>query len=335
MKSNGRNPEVDVAKGIVILLMVVGHCYCQENIILKLICAFHMPFFFIVTGYLTKENHTKIGGLLSKNSLIKTWIPYLGYSMLYGLLLYSIRSISSGCLEWNPLFQDLVKIVTLQGLSALWFIPCNFFARLIVVVINKYFSKAGFFLSAAIMLLGLCLDMPDTLTVFRRMLVSIGFVATGYYGHEWIAESTKSGGVFCLCTISFLFTGIVNSSVSMFANSYGNILLYYISSIAGTLMTFYAATRLSEIKNELYRILQYLGQNTLIILGTHMLIVEIIRIVDNKLFDSVLPHLGLYEGIVFASIVILLEIPVICAINNYMPFLAGRKLKRKISIDSL
>lgn len=51
-----RENTLDIAKGIVIILMVIGHCYSTQNEILYMIYAFHMPFFFIVSGLLYGKN---------------------------------------------------------------------------------------------------------------------------------------------------------------------------------------------------------------------------------------------------------------------------------------
>ena len=47
-----RNRSLDLAKGIAIVLVVIGHCYSRENYIIQFIYAFHMPFFFIASGML-------------------------------------------------------------------------------------------------------------------------------------------------------------------------------------------------------------------------------------------------------------------------------------------
>ena len=49
---NKRDHTFDLAKGFAIILMVIGYCYHAENGILHLINAFHMPFFFLVSGML-------------------------------------------------------------------------------------------------------------------------------------------------------------------------------------------------------------------------------------------------------------------------------------------
>lgn len=46
-----RESFIDVLRGIGILLVIIGHCKCP-GLILKLIQSFHMPLFFIISGYL-------------------------------------------------------------------------------------------------------------------------------------------------------------------------------------------------------------------------------------------------------------------------------------------
>ena len=59
-----------------------------------------------------------------------------------------------------------------------------------------------------------------------------------------------------------------------------------------------------------------------------MLFVEIIRLLDYKLFDNALYRLGILEGIVFAALVIGCEMAVIPIVNRYFWFVLGKR-KRK------
>mgnify|MGYP003390861439 CR=1 FL=1 len=47
-----RIEEIDLAKGIAIIMVVLGHSCISRNIITQIINSFHMPFFFIVSGIL-------------------------------------------------------------------------------------------------------------------------------------------------------------------------------------------------------------------------------------------------------------------------------------------
>lgn len=53
-----RDESIDIAKGIGIILMIVGHCsFCFVDYpwVIRGIYSFHMPLFFIISGFFIKE----------------------------------------------------------------------------------------------------------------------------------------------------------------------------------------------------------------------------------------------------------------------------------------
>ena len=69
-----RNLAIDVAKGLTIILMLIGHCDSISHGLFKLIFSFHMPLFFILSGYFFKQKETK---QLAKNDFRKLVVPYM------------------------------------------------------------------------------------------------------------------------------------------------------------------------------------------------------------------------------------------------------------------
>ena len=59
-----RNSSIDVAKGIAIILVVLGHSIAEPTVPLnKFILSFHMPLFFFLSGIFSgnkKKNHILI-----------------------------------------------------------------------------------------------------------------------------------------------------------------------------------------------------------------------------------------------------------------------------------
>lgn len=47
---------IDIAKGITIIAMIIGHSVPYGSSIRNLIFSFHMPLFFILTGYTMRED---------------------------------------------------------------------------------------------------------------------------------------------------------------------------------------------------------------------------------------------------------------------------------------
>ena len=57
MAASKRINYIDLAKGIAILCVIIGHtfsAYDQGNILVQFIYSFHMPLFFILSGWFVK-----------------------------------------------------------------------------------------------------------------------------------------------------------------------------------------------------------------------------------------------------------------------------------------
>ena len=86
----------------------------------------------------------------------------------------------------------------------------------------------------------------------------------------------------------------------------------------------YAATVMLCRMKRNEQCIEFLGRNSLIVLCTHMFFIEVIRLLDYKLFDNVLYTLGILEGVVFGMLVVGLMFPVIAVSNRYLRKLYGK-----------
>jgi len=61
-----RNVEIDIMKGIAILCVMVGHTYWRPDWFATIIYSFHIPIFFLISGYFakTREESTLSGGVV-------------------------------------------------------------------------------------------------------------------------------------------------------------------------------------------------------------------------------------------------------------------------------
>lgn len=78
--SHNRIEWLDVAKGIVIILMVVGYTGLPRAIG-NIIFAFHMPFFFMASGLTTRFDRYPFG-LFCWNKLKSLGFPFVIYSLV-------------------------------------------------------------------------------------------------------------------------------------------------------------------------------------------------------------------------------------------------------------
>jgi len=81
-ETKDRNVAFDVAKGIGILLVVLGHLMSRNNTANKVIFAFHMPLFFVLSGaFVGKYLHLDWKGF-SRRLAEKIIYPYVFFSLL-------------------------------------------------------------------------------------------------------------------------------------------------------------------------------------------------------------------------------------------------------------
>lgn len=77
-----RNNAFDLAKGICILLMVVGHSGAPL-VLHDAIYMFHMPCFFIISGWLFKEKYIDNITLFVKRKFNTLWKPYFIWGLIF------------------------------------------------------------------------------------------------------------------------------------------------------------------------------------------------------------------------------------------------------------
>ncbi len=185
-KEMQRTDSFDILKGIGIILMIIAHTFGPNSILWDYIYAFHMPLFFIVSGYFYK---TKPFFELSKKNINKLLIPYIVLCIIV-IILNQIRQTHE--------ITDDIK-VALNGIGPGWFLLAMFMARFEFYFILKIYSK-NYLLVSIITSTAVCLfcyyyNMPrfSTLLSFFPSLASLVFIATGYFIRQHNLLSINKG----------------------------------------------------------------------------------------------------------------------------------------------
>lgn len=150
--------EISIAKGIAIILMLLGHIFINKDTryVHDFIYSFHMPFFFIISGYCFSEYHLNNTKQYIKKRINTLYFPYVfwlsAFAILHNYLLnsgiYNINELwgCSGLYTSHDLFENLYNIVFyLDGkeilVGQLWFIRTLFFAVIAVFLLIRYFGN--------------------------------------------------------------------------------------------------------------------------------------------------------------------------------------------------
>ena len=139
--SNGRYDYIDIAKGLGILCVVWAHILVTGSSH-RLIYAFHMPLFFLLSGMLfSPEKYPSFVSFVIRRSK-RLLIPYVAYSVITWCLWVAFRCLRHDAVDsyLMPLLQTFIAQGSGAFLihnSALWFIPCLFLVEILYFFISK------------------------------------------------------------------------------------------------------------------------------------------------------------------------------------------------------
>ena len=127
---------IDYSKGIAILFVIFGHVYSGNNIATTWIYSFHMPLFFIISGFLLKLNKNKDTKSMILKKFKSLMVPYILFSIINIVGFYLIKDLSYEVFKGN-----IFNTITLFGIGALWFLPALFISETLFLFEKNNISK--------------------------------------------------------------------------------------------------------------------------------------------------------------------------------------------------
>ncbi len=323
---NKRIDFIDVAKGIGIILVVLGHLNSAEQPIRNFIYSFHMPLFFILSGIFFNDK-TDFKTLLIKS--IKTLlIPYLIFVAVDAIVYIIMHNF-----QWESVtFAIKTRLISMTGARLritnlpLWFMFALFFIRILYYFIHKVKLLEIITVLAGILLVAVAKYFwypPKCMYIVA--LPCVMFYSIGYRLKKHIFDLSSlqfnwRGLILLIVVVISLFiTSNINDCVNIYSYKYGNFGLFYLNGILGSATVLLLSVWLSKVK-PFSKVLVYLGKNSVVILICHYYLCRIV-------LPNVMQYIGIgqylynYLTQITASVIILvLMIPIICLIQK-------RKLK--------
>ncbi len=313
---------LDLGKGLAIVLVVLGHIYA-ENPIKIWLYSFHLPLFFFISGCLLTLGTTRSIKTVIQNRLKSLMLPYALFSFVL-FSLWAIKEFRKVSLE--TVIMKIINILSLQGIEALWFLPCLFISEILfLIIIRNIKSKTIIFLILLVFsVIPFVAKDYYNFKLFMRVFIATAFLGIGYYTFSYI----KSRSFNILVPISLLAINIIlgacNGLVDLYSLQLGNYILYFASAVSGILSILLFFKYIGNIKA-----ISFLGVNSLIIMCTHIQLIAVVTKVISIIVSVPSSNLmaNPYSGLLILGIVLLLEIPVIYIFNNYLSFFLGKREK--------
>jgi fucose 4-O-acetylase-like acetyltransferase len=300
--SSKRIEWLDIAKGLGMIFVILGHAVGFGTPPHNIIFAFHMPLFFMLSGFVHKP--CELGVLLKKRAR-SLLLPYF----LFFALGTVIALVFSGLTlkEWlSDLYYGNPEHTFV---SSVWFLIAMFFVDILFELILRIKQKwlqytAVLTISAAGIAFGE-LYIYGTIK-FRLMLdldvvpVALFFFAAGYYVKPFLRDTVEKfkgrsklaqAGIFAGIGIVFMVTVVLNGRVNLHGITYGNPLLFIIGGLTGSaaliIVSIWAES--SPFKSSLI----YFGENTIYILGAQAIGIRVMMSLINRLLGRSYPLYGL------------------------------------------
>lgn len=293
-QNNKRVEWVDIAKGIGIILVVLGHYLFNlktafiagdiANSTITVIYLFHMPLFFFISGFLFKENKNILIDIAYQfKNLV---IPYICFfflvvpSLLLTNNLNSITLIDFAKYLWSGryLVDDLVSL----RLSAMWFLLCLFSTRTLYnLLTTKLNTKTIWCILIVCLILAYTnsiykpnwqLPFCLNLTLFTVIIFHLGNLYKKYdkITVQWISIPL---GILTLLSPIYLDIGTINIMMTYYGIP--------IITLACSIVTIIAVINLSKLLIKLKYlklILTEIGKASLVIMALHLAIYHAIII---------------------------------------------------------
>lgn len=285
--------KISIAKGIGILLMVVGHPGCP-SMMRDFIYMFHMPLFFLISGYCFKDKYLFDFKLFAKKRISGLYIPFVKYCLLF-LLLHNVfyevglfnseygTGIASIKYDLKTFAVHLVQIPFLinyeQLISPLWFVAALFVGYFIFYSVKRL-VRNDFFVSVILVVLTMLL-LPAAKSghpiVFRSAYAAL-FLMGGVFLCRLSTFRAFSKWWFSILCLIMVGIGAKYFATEMPKVDYGTIIPFTICSVVGTIMVLNISDSLSQKCDIISRLLGFIGNHTMSILIWHFLCFKIVTL---------------------------------------------------------
>ena len=284
-ESSNRLAWPDVAKGICIISVILGHL--GVDAINRVVFTYHLPVFFLLSGYFMKKTSDK---KCIEDKARRLLIPYA----LTCVVICIVSAIFAGILGTDikdTLFSWVGAALYgagdsweypffIKGIGAIWFLWALFFA---VVIVNHFLDKkySGIVIFCIAFAGWLSFDITQVwlpLSIQAGMLASL-YVYIGYYvrQHEFLLKDVHVIP-FVGATLAWLWSIQHFKGFWLVHNYMGNGWLDFLTSLCAAYFIIVISKYISVKTEWLKNILCFYGKNSLIILCAHLVELNVFRL---------------------------------------------------------
>lgn len=256
---------IDISKGIGIILVVLMHIifssdkFNDVSYIRNYIYSFHMPLFFIISGYclfLKGTNHAPERSL--KEELLRLCRKFLPCYFVWSMIYIVLQKAAGQPVDVG---ERIRTTITLRGIAPLWFLIALFLCELLYLVLHKYFAgRDQYYYLFTLVLIALtilcgnyyktCMEKdggiflfgipvtPFAIVLFRffacMSMLYIGYLLGKLSQKMRFREATACMTGILLLGITFFAVYMTRNYVNLHLFEIGNPIIFILTSVCGS-----------------------------------------------------------------------------------------------------
>lgn len=313
LKPSQRDSALDIVRAFGIILMIMGHVGFGDNFS-HFIHAFHMPLFFIVSGYLLSIPK---GPQWYIKKAVKMVSSYFIFAII-GIIFQTLFDHGFNNIESYLRAVVMVDSSAIPISGAVWFLIVFLWGQMFYGLILQFSQKYEIILGVLCVFLGI---LMNNLHIYLFMIdvsfVSIGFLLIGRLIRKYqiiskikqICFISPKGilmQLFGICiTISIFFFPEVNMRI----REYGIVFVFFFNATCAVCVIWWLALRITSKKTVLdnvIRLVEKVGRNSLMYLGLNQIVIIVVQYVFQKISGGGYEIFKQYNILIFSvSFVIL------------------------------
>lgn len=302
---------IDVARGLGIILVVIGHSGTPFR---NLIYLFHMPLFYFLSGYFYKKEYSAHPLLFLKKRLKRLYIPFIKYGLIFLCLHNLFINIHLYKVELKyynliTFFKSFINILTFQNteqlLGSFWFFSSLFITEALFVFISFFTMKnitkrkelIRFLVVALCSCFGYLLSIYN-IHLIRNIDISFSVLILFYLGYLYNQHKDKVKNNIYLFIFFLINLVILNylGRIELSQNYYENPFYLIVCSLSGIYVILCISKFLCTHKFNI-TFIKYLGKNTIPIMALHFLVFKLVNLIQIIIYKYPLESLASFPTI--------------------------------------
>lgn len=300
-----RNLTLDIAKGFLIIFMVVGHSGAPAWL-LNSIYSFHMPCFFIISGILFSNYYLDKPSLFIRKRMRSLWWPFVLWTFIFLCLHnlfyeFGIYSESINIKQFTKkLIASLFLLNTEQLLGGFWFLGSLLIANIVSLFYYKFIGMSKKKIIMGIIFFLLSSEILTVLNFKYYHLDTVNLLACGYFLIGTLIRSINLNKFInkkILITLAIVIIGLYSfqGKIEMGNLNPYNLIPYFLTSCLIS-WAFIMLLENFEYKT-LGKYIAYIGRKTLDILIFHFLAFRLISLIKIYIYDLDIDYLSQFPVI--------------------------------------